>query len=233
MTRSALISLVLIFLFGCSTYMEQVVYKPAPATYQEWSKYGASTSDIKKSLLECDKPAPDASFEIYEKALNISRYDELAYMNKLQIEHICLERAGYKYNGAYDTKKICSLDKYKNLPACQPNAIISPPSEERRLNSWYCKVKTDYDYCLKHALAPKLCSPEKISNPPPECLADGQVPSSKPQTNSSTEIKPKTSTYTPPDRMQQQMLQLQRNTQNQNNRQMNSMLKNSAPKIRR
>ena len=177
MIYRTLISFFALFLFGCSTYMEHVVYKPAPATYQEWSKSGVSILDIKKALLECGKPAPDTNIEIYEKVFNISRYDEIAYMNRLQFEDICLERAGYKYNGSYETKKICSLEKYKNLPACQPDAAIPVARVERRLNSWYCKVKTDYDYCLNHALAPQLCSPEKTKNPPPECLADGQASS--------------------------------------------------------
>lgn len=222
-----------LFFLGCSTYMEQVVYKPAPATYQEWSKSGASTLDIKKSLLACGKPSPDISFEIYEKVFNISRYDEMAYMNKLALEGFCMERAGYKYNGLYNPKKTCSLEKYKNVPACQPDAVIPTPSVERRLNSWYCKIKTDYDYCLKNALAPQLCNPEEIKTPPPECLADGQAQFPISQTNSSTQIKPRTNTYIPPDRMQQQTIQLQRDTQNQNNRQMNNMLKSTAPKILR
>ncbi|MDZ4098314.1 MAG: hypothetical protein U1E13_06380, partial [Methylophilaceae bacterium] len=163
-----------LFLFGCSTYMQNAVYRPAPATYQEWSKPRTSSLEVKKSLLECDKPAPDTSFEIYEKAFNLSRYDEVKYINKLLLEGMCMEQAGYTYNGTYNTSKICSLEKYKLIPACHPDAIISTPSVERRLNSWYCKVKSDYNYCLEHALAPQLCTPEKANNPPPECLADGQ-----------------------------------------------------------
>jgi hypothetical protein len=239
--------------------MEQVVYKPAPATYQEWSKYGASTLDIKKSLLECGKPAPDISFEIYEKAFNISRYDELAYMNKLEFENICMERAGYKYNGTYNTKKICLLEKYKTLPACQPDARVPMPSVEMRLNSWYCKTRTDYDYCLKYALAPKFCSPEKTKNPPPECLADNQIHPSDAkgihalEAESSTKyaddlehhgfmellfpafyhpspMSPQSQEYMRRELDQQR---LQQNIQNQNNSQMNQLLRDTTPKIRR
>lgn len=156
-----------LFLLSCSTYMEQMVYKPAPATYQEWSKHEASTLDIKKSLLECGKPAPDTNFETYEKAFNISRHDELAYINKLQIEDICLERAGYTYKGINNTKKICALEKYRNLSACQPSAIIPTPSVERRLNSWYCKIDSDFDYCLKTLLIPKFVALSAQTTLPP------------------------------------------------------------------
>ncbi|HAO24548.1 MAG: hypothetical protein CMH21_00910 [Methylophaga sp.] len=161
-----------VLMFGCSTYMQDVVYKPSPATYQEWSKTGASNLEIKKSLLECGKPAPDTNFDVYEKAFKISRYDEDAYINKLVLEGKCMEQAGYSYNGFYNTKKICSLEKYKQLPACQANTVIPAHSLENRLNGWYCKVKSDYNYCLTHALAPQLCSREKTNNPPPECLQD-------------------------------------------------------------
>ena len=229
MLKKLLLAFILLILIGCSTYMEQVVYKPAPATYEEWSKSGTSILDIKKALLECGKPASDTNFEIYEKVFNISRYDELAYMNRLQFEDICLERAGYKYNGIYDTKKICSLEKYKNLSACQPNTIIPTPSVERRLNSWYCKVKSDYDYCLKYSLNPTACSPEDARHLPPECLPVGQAAS---QIDTTIQNERKSSIYVAPSRAQQQATDLQRETQSQNNRQMNNMLKSTTLKTR-
>ena len=120
--------------------------------------------------------------------------------------------------------------RYRGYPACQPDAVIPTPSAERRLNSWYCKVETDYNYCLKYALAPQFCTPEKTTNLPPECLADGQVPS---PTDSAIQSERKSSTYVAPSRAQQQAIDLQRETQNQNNRQMNNMLKNTAPNIKR
>lgn len=233
MKNKMLISFGSLFLLSCSTYMEQVVYKPAPATYQEWSKYGASSLDIKKSLLECGKPAPDTNYETYEKAFNISRHDELAYMNKLQIEDICLERAGYTYEGIYNTKKICALEKYRDLSACQPNAIIPTPSVQRRLNSWYCKIDSDYDYCLKHAINIKICNPERANNLPPECLTDRQTQSPASSAGVPAQRQQQRNTYTQPNRNQEHANQLQRNTQTQNNRQMNQVLKNSSPKTKR
>lgn len=220
------------FLYGCSTYLEREIYKPAPATYQEWSKSGASILEIKKSLLECGKPAPDISFEIYEKAFGISRYDELAYMNKLQLENICMQYQGYKFNGIYKPSKVCSLEKYKTLPACQPDAEIPTPSVERRLSSWYCKVKSDYEYCLEHALAPKLCSREKMVNPSPECLPPGQEYKSS-SVNNQPERKKGTQAYEPMREYPEKSLRLQQEMQMDSNRQMDKLLRDTAPKTHR
>ncbi|HEX5539440.1 MAG TPA: hypothetical protein VFX01_06595 [Methylophilaceae bacterium] len=231
MKNRAPIFCISLFLFGCSTYFEDVVYRPAPATYQEWSKSGASTLDIKKSLLECGKPAPDTNFEIYERAFNISRYDEISYMNKIQLEDICMESAGYIYSGAYSTKKICLQEKYSHLPACQLGVVKIKPSVERRLNSWYCKVKSDYQYCLAHALAPKLCSREKADHPPPECLPPGEEYKAalinQPNQHSYTE------SYAPIRDFPERSLQLQQEIQGDSNRQMDKLLHDTAPRIHR
>ena len=132
----------------------------------------------------------------------------------------------------------------KSYPACQPNVIVSTPSVERRLNSWYCKVKTNYDYCLKYALAPKLCSSEKIKKPPSECLSDDLSHLSEIENGLNLKRNrfmvlffPDTPPLSPESlermRRQQDKQRLQRDTQNQNNRQMNNMLKNTTPKLRR
>lgn len=231
MTNHALIFCILLPLVGCSTYFENVVYKPAPATYQEWSKPGASILDIKKSLLECGKPSPDTSFEIYEKAFNISRYDEMTYMNKLQLEDICMERIGYQYLGSYSTREICLQEQYSDLPACQTGAEIPTPTMSRRLDSWYCKVKSDYEYCLAHALAPRLCSLEKVKHPPPECLPPGReydaaLPAHQMQ-NSDTQ------SYEPIRDFPERSIQLQQEVQKSSNRQMDKLLHDTAPKAHR
>ena len=159
-----------LLLVGCSAYMENHVYKQARQTYEEWSKPNKSILDIKKALLECGLPTTNRQFDVYEKALNISRNDEPAYMNQVILEDKCLEQTGYIYHGVYNTTKLCAMQKYLNLPACQPMAIPAP-SIGKRLNSWHCKVETDHNYCLEYSLAPQLCSLEKTKTPPLECLS--------------------------------------------------------------
>jgi len=227
------ISLVfLLILNGCGQYSIRNIDKPPPQLHEVWWKKGTSFLQIRKTLLECGQASlGGASSEIYEKIGIVEQKDQT---NHSFLVDRCMLKAGFvEQNTSWTLKDACTDMRYRDYPACQLNAVIPTPSVERRLNSWYCKTKTDYDYCQRHALAPQLCNPEKIKTPPPECLADGQTQSPISQTNSSTQIKPRTNTYIPPDRMQQQAIQLQRDTQNQSNRQMNNMLKSTAPKILR
>jgi hypothetical protein len=142
-------------------------FQPPPPEYKMWSKRGASELDIKKALLECGKPSPDPTFDSYKYAFGLE--DDDSQYNAIFLTDACMEKASYQPR-VYTVKQSCSWDRYKHLPACQPGAEIPTPSVERRLNSWHCKIKTDYDYCLKHAVNPGACNPEGHKKPPPECL---------------------------------------------------------------
>lgn len=225
-----LLAALLVLLNGCGQYSIRNIDKPPPEDYELWVKQGKSQLQIKKALLECGAIAPSTLGwpygKAYEKIGIVERNDQI---NHGFLVDRCMINAGFvEQNTSWTLKDTCADMRYRDYPACQPNATIPTPSIERRLNSWYCKTRTDYDYCLMHALAPQLCSPEKTQNPPNECLVDGQVSSPISQTHSSTQ---KTNNYLPPDRIQEQARQMQRDTQNQNNRQMNNMLKNTAPKF--
>lgn len=140
--------------------------------------------------------------------------------------------AGFiEQNTSWTLKDACADVRYRDYPACQPNAVIPTPSAERRLNSWYCKVKSDYEYCLEHALAPKLCSLERVANPPPECLPPGQEYTSSPEAR--PEQKGSTEAYVPIREFPEKSLKLQQDMQRNNNRQMDKLLRNTAPKTRR
>jgi hypothetical protein len=76
----------------------------------------------------------------------------------------------YKHKAATFEQK-CSWPHNKHLPACQPGAASPTPSVERRLGSWYCRVRTSYAYCLEHAINPPACDPDRDRRPPPpECV---------------------------------------------------------------
>lgn len=160
--RNTLIIVLALLLGGCPK-----PFQPVAPTYQLWSKRGASELDIKKALLECGEPAPDVTVQMYEYAFGIK--DDDTWFNTSFLASACMENAGYKPR-RYTVKEYCSWDRYQHLLVCQPNAVIPTPSVERRLNSWYCKLETDYEYCRKHAVVPSGCDLERIKHPPLECL---------------------------------------------------------------
>jgi len=159
-----------LLLMGCvGEYSIRNIDKPAPEAYESWVKPGATQLDIKKALLECGDPSPATNSFIYEKALGIKDND--GQLNHQFLTHACMEKSGFVYRWKYTLVDYCSWDRHKHLPACQPSAVIPERSVERRLNSWHCKLKTDRDYCRKHAFVPAACDDPKkdYTNPPPEC----------------------------------------------------------------
>nr|WP_294840600.1 hypothetical protein [uncultured Methylotenera sp.] len=142
------------------------------AEHETWRKKGVSPFlGVRKALLECGKVSlGGVAEEEYRKVGILERKDQ--YNHEFLVDR-CMLKAGFvEQNTSWALKDACTDMRYLEYPACQPDAVIPTPTVERRLNSRYCKVRSDYDYCLKHALAPQLCNPEKIKTPPPECLAD-------------------------------------------------------------
>lgn len=159
-----------LLLVGCgSGYSIQNIDKPAPYEYESWVKPGSTQLDVKKALLECGKPSTSPNAFIYEKALGIKDSD--GQLNQQFLTDSCMERAGFAIRWGDTVARYCSWERHKHLPACQPGAAIPERSVERRLNSWHCKLKTDRDYCRKHAFVPAACDDPKkdYNNPPPEC----------------------------------------------------------------
>jgi len=227
MSRYILLILLLL-LNGCGYYSIRNIDKPPPQLHEIWKKQGAAFLEIRKSLLECGQVSlGGASSEIYEKIGIIERKDQINY--GFLVDR-CMMNAGFvQQNISWTLKDACADTRYLDYPACQPEAAIPKLSIERRLNSWYCKTRRDYDYCLKHALAPQLCSPEKTKTPPRECLTDKEEQLRGAKSNQSTQqtkFAQPTNTYTMGDRNNEQAMQWQRDIQNQNNRRMNEMLKN-------
>lgn len=166
------IVLTLLALSGCGEYSIRNIDKPAPESYESWVKPGTTQLDVKKALLECGDPHPATNSFIYEKAFGITDFDE--EMKHYLMTKACMERAGYahRWRSLAQSCADSNFPKRKTYPACQPGAVIPERSIERRLNSWHCKLKTDRDYCRKHAFAPAACDDSKkdYNNPPPECL---------------------------------------------------------------
>ncbi|MRR52064.1 MAG: hypothetical protein EG825_14325 [Rhodocyclaceae bacterium] len=164
----------LIILNACGQYSIRNLDNPTPRpNYGGWIKPDGSPMqylEAKRALLECGDPSPEASGFEYEMALGITDEEE-------QIKHSfmvqgCMESSGLRQTWS-SLKKDCSLqDRYATFPACQPGAVFPKRSVERRLNSWYCKIHTDREYCRKHTFIPSACDDPKedYNNPPLECL---------------------------------------------------------------
>lgn len=254
--------LALLFLLnGCGKYDIRNLDKPPPEDYETWKKPSNSQLDIKKALLECGAIAPSTLGWPYRKAYEkIGIVEQYEQFNHDFLVNRCMINAGFiEQNTSWPLKEACADVRYRDYPACQTHAIIPTPSVERRLNSWYCKTKIDYNYCLKYALAPQLCSPEKTKTPPPECLANDQNhPSDAKRINtleadSSAKyaddhennglmrlwfpglyhphpMSPQSQEYM---RRVLDQQRLQQNIQNQNNSQMNQLQMDTTPKARR
>ncbi|MFW1813314.1 hypothetical protein ACG9X6_01425 [Acinetobacter guillouiae] len=136
---------------GCSEKM----FQPPPPEFKSWSKQGVELIEVKKKLLEYGFDTPSGFY-------NSRTYDDLAFAS------FCMEAAGYK---ALDgPARWCHNHPDKNLAACTPGAEIPTPDINRRLNSHYCRAKTNYQYCKENARFPELCDKNDYVNPRPECL---------------------------------------------------------------
>ncbi len=146
-----LLVLVGILTSGCAEKM----FQPPPPEFKGWSRPGADELQVKKALLECGFSSP-------VWLSNSRTYDEMAF------GYFCMKQAGYQsVDGSHHW---CKNHRDKNLAACAPGASIPTPSVSRRLNSKYCKAKTDYKYCKQNACHPDGCDSNDYKNPAPECL---------------------------------------------------------------
>ena len=165
------ITLISVFLTGCIQYIARNLHMGEPARYPEdsWIKHGEARAEIRKALLECGMPSTQADQFVYEKALGLKNSDDV--LNHVLSTHACMENSDYVYWRKSTFADYCLIYRDKQLPVCQPNAVIPQRNVETRLNSWLCKIKTDREYCRKHAFTPSACNDPKkdYDNPPPEC----------------------------------------------------------------
>jgi hypothetical protein len=110
MTRAGLIVLTLA-LTGCVRHY----FQPPKPAYQYWTKPGASELDVKKALLECGDPSPDATVRMYEHAFGYQTDDEVT-------NHI-LEPMHAWRSGNTSTRQ-----RHLNRSARGPTTSTSPPA---------------------------------------------------------------------------------------------------------
>ncbi|WP_322521254.1 hypothetical protein SR882_10910 [Guyparkeria halophila] len=150
-----------VLLMGCTPF------QPVPPEFELWSRPGASSLDVKQALLECGKPSPHPTVGTYKAAFDLKSLDSRT--NKYFITDLCMEQAGFKPRGRW-AKEYCAWERYKDIAACKPNADVPKPTVERRLNSWWCRIHTDYEFCRDRAVNPAACDRNDHKHLPPECL---------------------------------------------------------------
>jgi len=122
--------------------------KSIPYADEKWRKPGASKVEIRKALLGCGAPNP-SSYEV-----GCLRRD----WNKLASIDLCMLNSGFSYRR--DPINWCREQPEERLAVCS----------DRRLESPYCKRRTDRAYCIKMASDPASCERFNFNSPPPECL---------------------------------------------------------------
>ncbi|AGF76048.1 hypothetical protein [Bartonella vinsonii] len=122
--------LILLTIAGCD--ISNIDKSPRGET-AVWEKPGADSTEVGKALLECGMPHLNYLEDVNRKLSN----------NAIATIYACMVQAGFrkKSGGPY------WCYNYKDLPICQPGAVIPQRSVERRLNSPFCKRYKNADEC--------------------------------------------------------------------------------------
>ncbi len=153
MKNFLLLILIVISTAGCAEKM----FQPPPPDFLNWTANGSSIVDVKKKLLECGMPEPTSK---------TAEFHKLDRNSRVSIS-VCMTHAGFRNKGGYP---LCKNEVDRTLSVCAPGATVPTPSISRRLNSPYCRTKTDYKYCKQNARHPDGCDRNDYKNPVPECL---------------------------------------------------------------
>ncbi|WP_396584094.1 hypothetical protein [Bartonella grahamii] len=122
--------LILLTVAGCDI---ENIDKPAPGYVSMWEKSGADSTEVGKALLECGMPSLiDPDSENRKQSINAKA-----------TTYTCMIQAGFRdrYGGPY------WCYNYKDLPICQPGAVIPKRNVEKRLNSPFCKRYKNASEC--------------------------------------------------------------------------------------
>lgn len=199
---------------------------------KKWERHETSKLEKDKALLECG-----TGDYVSDKGYQFMKYSSLEEYNAglIRIQR-CMLQDGFSYLGKFSP---CDSD---NPPSsCQ---IVAPARDPNiRLNGQYCIINADMAACqpqpMERILATDKCQkfPQIHFCQPSNYWINNceQYPKSKgcqPEQGTITQEKPNSgsSSYLPQSRSVDMTNQLQRNIQHQNNRQMNNMLRNVAPR---
>lgn len=153
--------LVFFGLSGCISNID----RPPPAWWIGFSGDGGREADIRAALLECGSNVPGDSVEF-------SAPDGKGFLlpqqglNEIILVQRCMRNAGIPY-----VRDGCT--RWKDLPACSPDAVIPVRSVANRLNSPFCQLvpraiicQPDYDPSKFEPNSQKTPNPKSISIAP-------------------------------------------------------------------
>lgn len=211
---------------------EKYINRSEVYVFKRWSKPGTSKLEKEKALLECGS-GEYLNDHGYQHMKNTSLEDYNAGLIRVQR---CMLQDGFRYLGKFEP---C---RGHNPPSsCQ----IAAPARDlnTRVNSQYCVANAYIDACQPQSIE-RILATDKCQKSPylyfcqPSyygidiCERYPKSENCQPEQDTITQEKPNSgsSTYLPQSRSVDMTNQLQRNVQNQNNRQMNDMLRNVAPR---
>jgi len=147
-TRFSIVTVVFLCVTSCTN--------PFPDIDEKWHKRSASRLDIRKATLECGAPNP----------IHYENGEFRNELNALASIHLCMVKSGFQYkNGPINW---CRDRPEGRLPVC--SEAIPTRNISRRLESPYCKRRTERSYCIKMSVNPASCERFDFANPPLECL---------------------------------------------------------------
>lgn len=171
-----IICLFILTLSGCIWNID----KPPPPWWSGYSVNGASEAVIRAALLECGSNIPGETIEFYAPDGNGFLLPRPG-LNAITLVQRCMQNAGFPHD-----QIICT--RWKELPACQADAVIPKRSIENRINSLYCKTypkaalcQPDYDPSKDDA------TPAKNQNSIPKSIS--VAPSIDPATKLQNQIQ--------------------------------------------
>lgn len=138
----------LLGLTGCRSFFE-----PPPASFERWTRAGATSHQVMASLMECGYPAPSATVNEW-----LSADGTIWQASRLEAAK-CMEAQGFtekfgegsqgecKYYSSAETRKYFNVEQLEALDrACAPGSPVRQPSVEKRLNGPYCKNEAYRQY---------------------------------------------------------------------------------------
>jgi len=159
--------LVFFGLSGCISSID----RPPPAWWIGFSGNGGREADIRAALLECGSNVPGDSVEF-------SALDGKGFLlpqqglNEIILVQRCMRNAGFPYSRD-------SCKRWKDLPACQPDAVIPVRSVANRFNSPFCKLIPKAAICQPDYV-PSKAEPNTQTNPNPSPKSISIAPSTAP-----------------------------------------------------